>query len=100
MIDLNQYERFVVTRRRSMTATPSVSRVDIYEFALADAGGGTPPVCRLRQRVARFSDLRWRGADGRDDAPQPAAGFDTWARYELTDTGLDTIGEIQKVFVP
>ena len=26
--------------------------------------------------------------------------FDPWARCELTDTNLDTIGELQKAFIP
>ena len=53
MFDLNQHDRFVVTRRRRLMWSPSLGNVDIYEFALADAGVDPPPFCHVRQRVSR-----------------------------------------------
>jgi len=104
MFDPNQHDRFVVTRRRRVTATPSLGSVDIYEFALAGAEVDTPPVCLVRQRVSR-SNVRI--AFYADEARTVALmylntwpRFDPWARCELTDSGLDTVGEIQKEFVP
>jgi hypothetical protein len=95
--DLTQHDQFVVTRRRRMTVTPSLSRVDVYDFALA---ASDDPICRVRQRVWRFNqDIRFHGAAGGDVMRIRARPrFDPWARYELTDERRETIGEIQKVF--
>ena len=84
--------------------SPSLDSVDVYEFALADAGVDSPPFCHVRQRVAR-SNVR---VGFYADAARTVAlmhlnmppRFDPWARCELTDAGLRTIGEIQKEFVP
>ena len=80
-----------------MTVTPSLSRVDVYDFALA---ASDDPICRVRQRVWRFNqDIRFHGAAGGDVMRIRARPrFDPWARYELTDERRETIGEIQKVF--
>ena len=99
-IDLNQHDRFVVTRRRRTTVTPTLADVDIYEFALADA----EPFCHVRQRVARSNVRIGFYADEActvalmylDMRPR----FDPWARCELVDTSLRTIGEIRKELVP
>ena len=104
MIDLNQHDRFIVTRRRRVTLSPSLQNVDIYEFALADADVSTPPFCHVRQRVAR-SNVRigFYADEARTVALMHlnvGPRFDPWARCELTDTSLHTIGEIQKAFVP
>lgn len=102
MIDPNQHDRFVVTRRRRVTATPSLGSVDIYEFALADID--TPPVCHVRQRVSRPNDRIGFYADKARTVAlmylNTRSRFDPWARYELTDSDLHTVGEIQKAFVP
>lgn len=104
MIELDEHDRFVVTRRRRVTVSPSLQSVDRYEFELPDAKAGTPPFCHVGQRVAR-SNVRigFYADDGRTDAlmylnMQPR--FDPWARCELTDTDLHTIGKVQKAFVP
>ena len=99
-IDLNQHDRFVVTRRRRTTVTPTLADVDIYEFALADA----EPFCHVRQRVARSNVRIGFYAEEActvalmylDMRPR----FDPWARCELVDTSLRTIGEIRKELVP
>jgi hypothetical protein len=104
MIDLNQHDRFVVTRRRRATVSPSLKVVDSYEFALADADAGTPPFCHVRQRVSRSNVRIGFYADEARAAAlmhlNMLPRFDPWARCELTDTGSHTIGAIQKVFVP
>lgn len=93
-VDFAQYDRFVVTRRHRVTVTPTLGKVDVYEFALTD---GTP-ICRVRQRVAR-SNVRI-GFLARDplmylDMPPR---FDPWACCELVDPELDPIGGIRKAF--
>src|SRR3954451_20364336 len=104
MIDLNQHDRFVVTRRRRATAKASPGGIDVYEFALADGGGDTSPVCHVRQRVSPFEHRIAFYADGAPSVVlmylNARPRFDPWARYEITDGGFETIGEIQKVFVP
>jgi hypothetical protein len=104
MIDPNEHDRFVVTRRQRVTVSPSLQSVDIYEFALADADADSPPFCHVRQRVSRTNV---RVGFHADEARTVALmhlnmppRFDPWARCELTDAGLRTIGEIQKEFVP
>ena len=103
MIDPNQHDRFVVTRQRRFTIEPSVGNVDVYDFALADATVDAPTVCHVRQRVARFTERITFYADPARTVAlmhlNPRLQFDPWARYDLTDARLDTIGEIQKVFV-
>src|SRR4051812_6496711 len=103
MIDPNQHDRFDVTRRRRVRVAPSLESIDIYEFSLADADADTPPICRVRQSVSRFSGrIGFYADDARTVALMhlnPRPRFDPWARYELTDPGLHTIGEIQKAFV-
>jgi hypothetical protein len=104
MIDIDRHDRFVVTRQRHMTVSPSLKVVDSYEFALADASVDTPPFCRVRQRVSRSNVRIGFYADPARTVAlmhlNMRPRFDPWARCELTDTGSDTIGEIQKVFVP
>ncbi len=104
MIDLNQHDRFVVTRQRRTTLSPSLEHVDVYEFALADAGVDTPPLCHVRQRVSRSNvRISFYADEARTDALMHLnmrPRFDPWARCELTDASLHTIGEIQKAFVP
>ena len=100
MVDVNQHDRFVVTRRRGV----SLDSVDTYEFALADADVETPAVCHVRQRVSRFNDRIGFYADEAQTVAlmhlNPRPRFDPWVRYELTDTSLDRIGAVQKAFVP
>ena len=97
--DLTEQDRFVIRRRRRLTVTPSLGRVDVYDFALA---ASDDPICRVRQRVWRFNqDLRFYSADNGDLMRMRARRrFDPWARHELTDPRGETVGEIQKVFAP
>jgi len=104
MIDPNEHDRFVVARRQRVTLSPSLDSVDVYEFALADADVDSPPFCYVRQRVSRSNV---RVGFYADEARTVALmhlnmppRFDPWARCELADAGLRTIGEIQKEFVP
>ena len=104
MVDPNEHDRFVVTRRQRVTLSPSLASVDVYEFALADADVDSPPFCFVRQRVSR-SNVRvgFYADEARTDALMylnMMPRFDPWARCELTDASLRTIGEIQKEFVP
>lgn len=103
VVDVNQHDRFVVTRQRRMTASPSLGSVDVYEFTLADADVDTPAVCHVRQRVARFHNRIGFYADEAQTVAlmhlNSRPRFDPWACYELTDAGLDTIGAVQKAFV-
>jgi hypothetical protein len=103
VIDVNAHDRFVVTRRRRVGASPSRS-VDVYEFALGDAGAEEPAVCHVRQRVARFDTRIGFYADEARTVPlmhlNARPRFDPWGRYELTDASLRTIGAIQKAFMP
>ena len=104
MIDLNQHDRFVVTRRRRVTVTPTLDNVDVYEFQLADTDAAAPPVCRVRQRLARSSGRIGFFADEARTVAlmylDPGPRFDPWARHRLTDASLQAIGEIQKEFSP
>jgi hypothetical protein len=104
MFDPNQHDRFVVTRRRRVTATPSLGSVDVYEFTLADADADTPPVCHVRQRVSRSNvPIGFYADEARTVALMhlnTRSRFDPWAPCELIDTGHDTVGGIQKEFVP
>ena len=104
MIDLNQHDRFVVTRRRRVTLSPSLDKVDTYEFALSDADVDTPAFCHVRQRLSRSNVRIGFYADQARSVAlmhlNMSPRFDPWARCELTDTSLHTIGEIQKAFVP
>jgi hypothetical protein len=95
--DVTQEDQFVVTRRRRLTVTPSLSRVDVFEFGLAATD---EPICRVRQRVWRFTQDIHFYAPGDGELMRLRAGrrFDPWARYELLDARGETIGEIQKVF--
>jgi hypothetical protein len=97
--DLTQQDRFVISRRRRLTVTPFLGRVDLFDFALDETDD---PICRVRQRVWRFNqDIRFRAVgDGHDDIMRIRARrrFDPWGRYEVTDPDGETIGEIQKVF--
>lgn len=94
--DLTREDHFVVSRRRRLTVTPSLSRVDAYDFALA---GTDEPICRVRQRVWRFdTDIRFHDGNAERMRIRARRRFDPWARYELTDERRETIGEIQKVF--
>jgi len=96
-VDPSQNDRFVVTRCRRLTATPSLGRVHTYAFSLPDAD---EPICNVRQNVSRFdrsvvfhastAPLMYLAARER---------FDPWARHEVADASWDTIGAIQKVFV-
>jgi hypothetical protein len=92
-------DRFVISRRRRLTVTPFLGRVDVYDFTLAATDD---PICRVRQRVWRFNqDIRFfRAGRGKVDVMRLRAQrrFDPWARYELIDAGGETIGAIQKVF--
>jgi hypothetical protein len=104
MIELNQHDRFVVTRRRRVTLSPTLEGIDIYTFALADADVDAAPFCHVRQRVSR-SNVRigFYADEARTVALMylnMRPRFDPWARCELTDAGLETIGGIQKAFVP
>jgi hypothetical protein len=100
VIELNQHDRFIVTRRRRVTLSPSLRHVDIYEFALADADVDAPPFCHVRQRLSRSNVRIGFLADEPMMYLHTRPRFDPWARCELTDAGLNTIGEIQKEFVP
>jgi hypothetical protein len=104
MYDVNQHDRFVVTRRRRMTPAPFMSSVDFYEFGLADGDADAPPVCHVRQRVHRpNARISFYADDARTRALMhlnPRPRYDPWARYELVDGSLQPIGEIQKAFVP
>ena len=104
MIELNQHDRFVVTRRRRVTVSPTLEGIDVYTFALAGADVDATPVCHVRQRVSRSNV---RVGFYADEARTVALmylnmrpRFDPWARCELTDASLDRIGEIEKAFVP
>jgi hypothetical protein len=104
MIDLNQHDQFVVTRQHRTTLSPWLEEVDTYEFALAEADDDTPPLCHVSQGVSR-SNVRigFYADDARTEALMylnMRPRFDPWARCELTDAAMDTIGEIQKEFVP
>jgi hypothetical protein len=91
------HDQFVVSRRRRMTVSPSLGRVDVYDFARADTDD---PICRVRQRVWRFTeDIRFYGPESSDVMRIRARRrFDPWARHEVTNERRETIGEIQKVF--
>jgi hypothetical protein len=104
MIDPNRHDRFVVTRRRGMTATPSLGSIDLYELALADADVETPPIGHVRQRVSRSNVRIGFYADQARTVTlmhlNMPRRFDPWAHFELTDPSSHTIGAIQKAFVP
>jgi hypothetical protein len=93
------HDRFVVTRRRRYTLTPSLSSVDVYEFSLPTTD---EPFCRVRQRVSRFNeDIRFYADEaGLVELMRIRAlrRFDPWARYEVLDPSGETIGEIEKIF--
>jgi hypothetical protein len=97
--DFTQQDQFVISRRRRLSVTPSLGRIDFYDFALAATDD---PICRVRQRVWRFNqDVRFYGAGNGNGVVMRIRArrrFDPWARYELTDACRETIGEIQKVF--
>jgi hypothetical protein len=104
MIDIGEHDRFIVTRRRRVTLSPSLEHVDVYGFARADFDDDSAPFCHVRQRLSR-SNVRigFYADEGCTDAMMHLnmrPRFDPWARCELTDTRLHTIGAIQKVFVP
>jgi len=104
MIDLDQHDRFVVTRRPRTSGAPGLGKVDVYTFELADASADTPPFCHVRQRVARCPTRIGFYADEACTVPvmhlNARLRFDPWARHELTDADLWPIGAIQKVFEP
>jgi hypothetical protein len=83
--------------------SPSLGSVDVYAFSLADAGVDAPPVCHVRQRVSRFDTRIVFYADEARTVPlmhlNAGLRFDPWARHEITDPDLETIGAIQKAFV-
>jgi hypothetical protein len=102
MVDPNEHDRFVVTRRQRVMLTHSLTSVDVYEFALGDVD--SPPFCFVRQPVSRSNV---RVGFYADEARTVALmhlnmkpRFDPWARCELIDASSSTIGEIQKEFVP
>jgi hypothetical protein len=89
-------DRFVIFRRRRVTVSPFLGRVDVYDLTAAATG---EVICCVRQRVWRFNqDIRFYG-DGQVDVMRLRARrrFDPWMRYELIDARGEPIGEIQKV---
>ena len=104
MIEIDHHDRFVVTRKPRTSGAPGLAKVDVYRFELADATVDTPPLCHVRQRVARCPDRIGFYADEARTVPvmhlNPRPRFDPWARHELTDPDLWPIGAIQKVFEP
>jgi len=103
MLDLDQQDRFVATRGGRVTLSQSLGSVDVYDFRAGQGWGDTPPVCQVRQRVSRCNErIGFYADEARSVALMyldPPPRFDPWARYELVDSGSETIGAIQKAFV-
>jgi hypothetical protein len=96
-IDPITQDRFVVARRRRYTLTPTLDRVELSEFSVAETD---EPICHVRQPVSRFNEgIRfYADAAGIPEVMRIKARprFDPWARYQVTDPSRETIGEIER----
>jgi uncharacterized protein YxjI len=96
-VDPNDYDRFILRQR----IRPVINQ---YEFSLP-AGDGDEPgetFCFIEQKRFKFKeDIRFYTDDSkREELMRIKARqrFDPRARYDVTDTGGATIGQIQKEF--
>jgi uncharacterized protein YxjI len=91
MVEPNQHDTFLMRQR----IRPVVNQ---YEFTLPDGA----PVCFVEQKRFAFKeDIRFYADDSKSHELmrlKARTRFDPSARYDITDAGGRTIGQIQKVF--
>ncbi len=91
VVQPNEHDTFLMRQR----IRPIVNQ---YEFTLPD---GTP-VCFVEQKRFKFKeDIRFYGDDSKSEELlriKARQRFDPAARYDVTDAGGATLGQIQKVF--
>ena len=91
MIQPNQYDTFLLRQRIKLV-------INQYEFTLPDG----QPVCFVEQARFKFKeDIRFYADDTKSEELMRLKArqrFDPAARYDVTEPGGATIGQIQKVF--
>jgi uncharacterized protein YxjI len=96
-IDPNQHDRFVLRQKFRMV-------INEYEFSLPGPDGESPgqAFCFVSQKRFKFKeDIRFYVDESKSTEVMRLKArerFDPAARYDVTDSDGDTIGQIQKVF--
>lgn len=96
-VDPNQHDVFVLRQKIKLV-------INQYEFFLPDADGSTPgePICFVEQKRFKFKeDIRFYTDESKGTEVMRLKArrrFDPAARYDVTDSDENVIGQIQKVF--
>jgi uncharacterized protein YxjI len=96
-IDPNQYDRFILRQKFRWVTNE-------YYFSLPEGDGDTPgpPFCFVHQKTFKFKeDIRFYSDESRSTEMMRIKArqrFDPRARYDVTASDGNKIGEIQKVF--